>query len=582
MPDRRDSAYADAQRQRIAQFFVLFSVIVGALVMRLAWWQLWPHPGYQPHDPDQQDPSERIAAIRGAIMDANGHPIVVSSYSYNVWVRPVQIEPEQQVPLAELLSEVLVLPYETVMNKLRTPTGSRRFLKGAGLPEKWRTLESKAIGDPETDEDDIDLTVLDYEDGYLRVCPDGDLAGVVLGFVNLEGESSYGLEQYYDKALRGQDGTLISLRGPHSESLMALTQGYRPPADGANLVLTLDRNVQYEAEQILQRAVREYGAEGGGLVIMEADTGAILALVDYPGYRPDTYWNYSDTRHRNDIVTSAYEPGSVIKPLTLAAALDAGVIEPTDTYNDRGGVEIGGRYLQNSDGRAHGLSTMTELLAYSLNAGAVHVAKELGAPRLYETFQRFGFGENTGIDLAGEQAGRLKVPGEEDWTASDLGTNSYGQGMSTTPIQVLVAYGALANEGLRMRPYLVGKELYPDRAIRHEPQSAVRVVSQDVAQEITAMMADAVEMGMQKAKVRGYRMAGKSGTANIPEPDGQGYSDKVIASFVGYGPLPDPRFVVLVKIDRPEGEAWGADVAAPPFAEMFAYLFDYYGIRPVD
>lgn len=584
MSENLNSSYVAGQRRRIAQFFVILLVVVGILVGRMAWWQLWPHPEYQPYDPGHQDPWETTPAVRGTIMDANGHPLVISTYSYDLWVLPMKVDITQREGLGRLLSEVLGLPYGNVMDTLHSNVARRQFLRGRVSTEDWQVLEERAQGDPETDKDDIDLGALERVGGFLRICPDGELAGVVIGFVNLEGESSYGIEHYYDKALRGQEGRLLCLRGPNREELMALSQGYRPPLDGANLVLTLDRNVQYEAERILRQAVRAHEAESGGLVVMEAKTGAIVAMADYPTYRPDRYWEVEDATHRNDVVTSAYEPGSVVKSLTLAAALDAGVIEPTDTYVDEGGIEMGGRYLQNADKRAHGTTTMTELLAKSLNVGAVHVAKELGAPRFYEAFRNFGFGEVTGVDLAGEQGGKLRVPDDGEWTQSDLGTNSYGQGISTTPIQVVAAYGALANGGVRMRPYVVAEQRYITTTERYVPHPVMQVVSEETAEEITEMLADAVEMEMHAAMVPGYRVAGKSGTANIRDDQGgQGYSEEeVVPSFIGYGPLPDPRYVVLVKLHRTPTGNTGLAAAAPAFAEMCEYLFDYYGIQPTE
>jgi len=394
-----------------------------------------------------------------------------------------------------------------------------------------------------------------------------------------DGEAQYGIEQYWDAELSGVDGSWRGVSDLWGRQILVDESGYEPAQDGADLVLTLDRNIQRRAEQILTATVEDHGAVDGMLIVLDPRTGAICAMADYPGYSPERYWEVASAdTYVNGAISSQYEPGSVFKPLTLAAALEARVIRSTDTYDDRGEIIVGGHRIYNSDLRPHGITTMTELLAYSRNVGAAHVASLLGPTRFYETIRKFGFSEITGVDLWGEASGVMRVPGNKYWSMSDLGANAYGQGLSATPLQVAVAYGALANHGVLLRPYIVAEERYADHTEVRRPVTVRRVVSAAVADELTEMLADAVELGMPTAVVRGYRLAGKSGTAGIGE---EGYAgDDTIVSFVGYGPLPDPQFVILARFDKPTQGRWAEEVAAPAFAEMAKYLIDYYGIPP--
>jgi cell division protein FtsI (penicillin-binding protein 3) len=281
----------------------------------------------------------------------------------------------------------------------------------------------------------------------------------------------------------------------------------------------------------------------------------------------------------NTSISAIYEPGSVLKPLTLAAAMESNVIRASDTYDDRGYIVVGGRRILNSDRRSHGVCTMGDILSKSLNVGAAHVAVQLGPTRYYEMMRRFGLGEITGIDLAYEAAGIMRVPGDSDWHMSDLGANSYGQGISLTPIQVVSAYTALANDGQLMQPHVVSSIRSGGASTVVDPIPLRQVISEDVADTITQMLVEAIEKGIKLAIVPGYRFAGKSGTAGIPDQEGYQAED-IIASFVGYGPVPNPRFVILVKFDRPREGYWGMEVAAPEFRKVAQFLLDYYGIPP--
>lgn len=469
--------------------------------------------------------------------------------------------------LARLLSEVLGEPL-TDMTATLAASRNQRHMLSVGVPaaqcEGIRALQSD---------------ILTTELGFQRIYPDAPLASHVLGFVNFAGDPQYGLEFYYEGQLRGKDGAWQGVNDPSGDRLLAELGGYRAAIDGTDLILTLDRNVQNEAEKVLREAVVSSGAESGNLIVLEPATGAIIAMANSPTYDPARFWEVNLDTLRNNATGAVYEPGSVIKPITIAAALDARVIHPDTTYTDTGSIVVGDQEVRNADLRAHGETTMTELLAYSLNVGAAHVASSLGPARFYEMFKRFGFSDPTGIDLTAEERGIMRVPGQEDWHLSDLGRNSYGQGMSVTPLQVAAAFGALANDGVMRRPHIVAAVRDGDGTRVVEDTWGRQVVSADVARQVTAMLVDAVPMGMSAALVPGYRIAGKSGTSQVVR-DGTYIPDYYIGSFVGYGPIPDPRYVVMVKLDGLGEGQWGGQEAGPAFVEMFKYLMDYTGVAP--
>lgn len=541
------------------------------VVGRLVWWQLFPHPDLRLYGEPGTAGAQTILAIRGNIRDCNGHYLAVSTIGYKVGVSPDLLTKDERGSLAPQVAELLGLEQDRVRDALGTrgqPYVSLETSKFYPYTQAHRLAALSPVA-------------FVLEPKYVREYPDGALAASVLGFLSAwGGKGNYGVEQFYEDVLRGADGTWEGLDDAWGVQISLNADGYKAPRHGADLILTLDRNVQAMAEAILQEGIEQNKASAGNIVVLDPKTGAILAMANWPTYSPREYGLVQDKDQYVNTATSwAYEPGSVFKPLTLAAALEARMIRPTDSYDDRGEIVVGNQRILNSDKKAHGRTTMTELLAYSRNVGAAHVATLLGPTRFFEMIRRFGFSEITGVDLALEVPGSMRVPGSSLWHMSDLGTNSFGQGILATPLQVVAAYGALANRGNLMRPYIVAQVVRDDRSTAHKPIRVRRVISEESAQQITQLMADAVEMALPEPLVPGYRFAAKSGTSQIPEQEG--YQDKdVVASFVGYGPLPDPRFVILVKYDKPREGYWGSEVAAPAFSKMAEYLVHYYGIAP--
>ncbi len=418
----------------------------------------------------------------------------------------------------------------------------------------------------------VDLTPI-----ALRFYPSGALAAQVLGFVadSYEGQVGYfGVEGFYNEYLAGR---------PVQGTQRAVPLEVEPdpiPDQGADLYLTLDRDIQYLVETTLADAVNLYGPSGGTIIVMDPKTGAILGMSSWPTFDPNTYAQNPPGDPENPAVSGQYEPGSTFKVLTMAAALDAGTVIPQTPFMDTGVVEVGGVFIRNWDGGAWGPVDMTGCMTHSLNVCLASIATWMGPTTFYNYLTAFGIGHPTHVDLAAEAAGHLKRPGDPDWYDSELGTNAFGHGVAVTPLQLITAISAVANDGEMMVPHM----LYhlQDGAVVHttEPQVLGRPIKPETARTLSQMLAHSLEAGEgDQALVPGYRIAGKTGTAQIPVPGGYDPTQS-IASFIGWGPVDDPQFIVLVKLDRPTASIWGSETAAPVFAALVKRLVVLLEIPP--
>jgi cell division protein FtsI/penicillin-binding protein 2 len=390
----------------------------------------------------------------------------------------------------------------------------------------------------------------------------------------------YGVEGFYESYLRQRDGVgLTSKTTTPVSSLSADVRRYLPSVAGRDLILTIDRNVQWIAEEELARALELYKAQAGTIIVMEPKTGEVLAMANAPTFDPNAFIESDPAALQNPAVSAQYEPGSVFKIITAAAALDSGVVTPTQKLTDTGSIAVGQRVILNSDRAGHGQVDMTEALARSLNVITAQWSLLMGHRQFYQYIERFGFGKVTEIDLAGEVYGLTKKPGTLDWSLSDLGTNSFGQGLAVTPIQMANAVASIANGGKLMRPYVVKARVLDGAVQVTEPTVLGTTVRPEIAKELTEILVRVVEEGNQAAGVSGYRIAGKSGTAQIPTKEGY-TEDDTIVTFVGYAPADDPQFVILVKLERPDASIWAGYTAAPTFAQVARRLFYYYNIPP--
>jgi cell division protein FtsI/penicillin-binding protein 2 len=418
-----------------------------------------------------------------------------------------------------------------------------------------------------------------------RIYPLAGLVSHVIGIVNDTDDGFYGIEGFYNSVLKGITGTVQIEIGPMGDDLPRPPKVLRPPVPGTSLVLTLDLDIQYIAEQELKKAMKSSKAESGTIIVMDPRTGGLLAAVSLPTYDPNQFAGVDPGLLRDPTVSSMWEPGSILKIITWVAGLDSGTITPETTVYDEGKVEVGGRIIENSDRLAHGEVSMTGALARSLNTVAAYVSTSMGKDQFYNYLRRFGYGRLTGVDLASEGPGRLKLPGDSDWFPSELGTNSFGQGIAVTPMQMITAIAAVANEGILMKPFIVQQRVSKDGTSGQstvttvEPEMVRKAVSKEAAATITDMLVAAVERQAPAAQVPGYRIAGKTGTAQIPTALGYHPTDTIV-SFVGYTPADDPQFIVLVKLDRPKTSRWAAQTAAPAFGSLTQRLLAYKQIPP--
>lgn len=505
----------------------------------------------------------RLAAARGIIYDRGMQALAVNTLEYRVGVSPNLVSNPRQ--LATQLAALLNLDELDTFEKLSTnrPYVLLAARVNAEIGHQVAELRKQ-------------IPAINIEPIARRSYPQGTLAAQVVGFVGGDLKGYYGVEGFYQEQLAGRE------RDERVSNIPFDLPRDREEDHGGNIVLTIDRDVQFLAESELQKAIAESGSRSGTIIIMNPRNGDILAMASYPSFDPNTYFAVDDASLLiNPAISQQYEPGSVMKVLTIAAALEKGTITPQDTYVDQGSIEIGGRRIENWDRQAHGVVSMTQVLVQSLNVGAATVSLKMGPSDFYSMFRAFGIGRPTGIDLQGEASGTLHIPGDEDWSESNLGTNSFGQGVAVTPLQMLTAISAIANDGLMMQPHVVRQIIDGNTVQTSQPSALGRPISAETARIVTNMMVAVVRDGLDgNASVPGYTIAGKTGTAEIPSP--VGYEPGVsIVSFVGFLPADDPQISVLIKLDRPSGY-WGSQVAAPVFRRLAERLVILLKIPPDD
>lgn len=503
---------------------------------------------------------------RGRILDRDGELLVANDVQYEISAAPNAVwnVKETAAALSTLLN-MSVGDLEAALRSDKAYVLIARPVEARLGDEIKKLLDERAISG-------ITVTPL-----AKREYPGVSLAAQVLGFVgyNAQGRQVgyFGVEGFYNELLAGR-----SVQG--IQQLVPFAAEPDPVVDqGADLYLTIDRDIQFLVEGVLASAIQQYGAEGGSIIVSNPRTGEILAMASFPTYDPNHYATNPPADPMNPAVSAQYEPGSTFKVLTMAAALDSGLVKPDTPFVDTGFIEVGAAPIRNWDGGAWGATDMVGCLRHSLNVCMATLSTQMGPQTFYNYLAAFGIGHRTNVDLAAEAPGRLKRPGDPDWFESDLGTNSFGQGVAVTPIQLVAAVSALANDGVIMQPHVLKRVENNGRTHATQPQVLGRPIRPETAHLLSEMLAKSLEGEAKNVKVPGYRIAGKTGTAQIPIPGGYDRT-RTIASFIGWGPVDDPQFIVLVKLDKPTASLWGSETAAPVFSQLVQRLVVLMQIPP--
>ena len=566
-------------KTRLTGLIIVLSMAMIAIMLRTMQVQVLAQSGdYAAQLNLQQMRRQGLLGARGTIFDRSGNVLAVSHYAYLLRVQTKEIT--DTLGVANIVTSVMQRePVEIVNSRIEaivrdsqqtTPTLSSVLYSGVSPTLTHQILRAM------TERGLAGLTTDDY---WARTYPQGKLAGNVLGFVNLQPKGYSGVEGYYNQSLDAEPGKVTAI-GHMNLTGITLTQA------GADLVLTLDMSLQRYIEDRLAQAMQEYSPKGGSIIVMDTQTGAILALASSPGYDPNRALevaNQPGAKLFDPAITSLYEPGSVIKVLTVAGALDHGTVTTQTKFQDEVKLNVGGKFIYNSDRRGHGEVDLEEMLHLSLNVVAAKIAKQMGPENFYDTFRKFGMGAKTGVDLAGEQDGILRTPANLRWSNSDLATNSYGQGMSATPLQVLAAVNAIANDGVLVQPFMVQqwRQANGNQTIitNRQPVKVQQVIKPETAKTLRAVMQAATRRATKNALFAGYSLAGKTGTADWRDETNK-LQDTTIVTYVGMIPAEQPRITILVKFDQPKTSRWAADTTVPVFHDVAERAVKDLGIPP--
>lgn len=567
---------------RIYFLFLFFFLLGAAVIGRLFYLQVKKYDYFNELAARQHINEMVLEAKRGKVFFSDGFNVLAGNQgTEKIAVAPREVKDFQR--LAEILAKIFKKKEEEIFKKISNKNDP--WIEIGEVPfEKAEAL--------------YNFEGVYFESDFKRYYPQGEIASHVISFCNFEKEGQYGIEEYYDEKLRGQDGFWRGVVDAKGEKILSPFNRVQDPIDGVDLVLTLDFNIQVFIEKKLKEMIEKYEARGGTIIVVQPKTGEILGMASLShisslqNFNPNKYNLVKKEEvdvFKNPAISIPYEPGSIFKPITMAGALEENVVSPQTTYIDKGQVKIGNFTIKNADLKAHGEQTMTEVLEFSLNTGAVFVQQKLGSAKFTEYVQKFGFGKATGIDLAGEAIGSIDniLNPQSQKKLIEYANASFGQGISATPLQIVRAFSAIANGGEMVKPFIVKKIIFPDGKVEEiQPQFQGNVILPETASRTTAMMVSAVKNGYgKKAGVEGYLIAGKTGTAQAPWAyfgvQKKGYSDKTIQSFINFAPAFKPEFILFLKMDgQTKGPRFSADSLAPIAKEINQHLFTYFGISP--
>lgn len=568
---RRRAGAPNKRSARTGRFTSLLAILAcGLLVVvgRLVYVHAIVGPAYAASAAEQRTRDIVLPPDRGFILDREGEVLAESMEACTIYAVPSAITDKPQT--AAVLARVLGGKESDYLAKLNRDT---TFVYIARKADVARAESLRALG----------IEGLGFIEDTRRVYPSNELACQVLGFVSVDDEGLSGLELFYDDLLSGTPGRLIGEWGEDGRPIPGGVTQAVEPVDGHDLVLTVDKDIQYQAQMMLGETVEEWGAKAGSVLVMDPRNGEILAMASVPAFNPNAFGSADPNAYRNRPVVDTYEPGSTAKAMTASAVIDAGIFTPDSVIELPPTLKVGGRTIHDAHTRPTTVEwTLTEIVTHSSNVGAAKVAIELGGDRLYDYFSRFGLTEKTGVDFPGEVKGWL--PPTDQWSGSSIGTIPFGQGLSVTPLQLARAFAVIANGGELVTPHFLKAVpeapdidvAWPTRSAGIDPKTceAMRAVLTDVVNEGTA----------RRAAVPGYQVAGKTGTAQKARTDGRpGYAPgKYVASFSGFIPASDPRVLIVITLDEPTKSIYGGTVAAPMFSRLAAYCVEHLKIPPGD
>jgi len=552
-------------RVRIVMIGTVFGLLFLTVVGRAFYLQILQHENLVKRADKQHQHRVDLTPARGSILDCNGTTLAESIHMDSCYAEPRRIKDVDGT--AGVLAPILGIPKNELVTKLSV---NKSFI--------W--IERCLAPDVATRVRNMRLPGIGFVAESKRFYPNMEIAAHVIGFTGRDPNGLDGIELKYDSTILGNTGYMITERDALGRNIGIMNTVIKDSSPGRSVVLTLDKTIQFIAEKELAKAVTESNAKGGMALVMESDTGRVLAMANYPTFNPNAISHYSVAQLRNHVVADSFEPGSTFKIFTIAAAIDSGTIKATDMYNcENGTYRIADRTIH--DDHPHSRLTVSEIMKYSSNIGSAKIGFKMGEEKLSTYLRNFGFGGRTGIDLPGESPGNLK----RHWYGIDLATISFGQGVSLSTVQLVSALSAVANGGNLMKPYLVEQILDDSGTVvqKFEPQLVRRVISPETAQKITKMMETVTGDGGTgtKAALDGFRVAGKTGTAQKVDPVTHTYSPtKRIGSFVGFVPADKPKLTIAIIIDEPQGVKYGGVVAAPAFRSIAQNALAYLKIQP--
>ncbi|MFH1175222.1 MAG: penicillin-binding protein 2 [bacterium] len=613
--------------------FIFFIEILGliALVSRLAYLQVFKFPQFKTAAEDQRKLFREISPKRGKIFvsDINNDffSVAVNKKSFLFYIVPKEIKEkddfiEKIAPILAVEERRADQELQMAMSRVEAQEkddekeklvrlGNENLENIAGLKDEGgggekdenffleeakkmlkRRLENmndpyEAVSDNISEEAveeirGLKLAGVYFTSFYKRYYPEQEFAAEILGFMGYKDDKitgRYGVEESLNEELEGRSGSILGEKDSQGRLVAIGEKKLNPVQDGCDIYLTIDRNVQYKAQEILKEAAEEYKIKSGSVIVMDPKTGRILAMADWPTFNPNYYGRFDLEGLQNGAIQKLYEPGSILKIITVAAAMNENKISPNSIFEDKGFVEIGGKIIKNSDPKPQGVVSIVEVLEKSLNTGAIFAQQQIAEEIFLDYIRKFNLDKKTGVELLGEAVGNIRSLEERPYNAVNYASASFGQGVALTSLEISSAVCAIANKGMMMKPYIIEKIEKNGQKIITDPKETGQAVSPATALKIGAMMVNVVKNGSGSgAMVDGYNVAGKTGTAQIAE-DGK-YTDRSIHSFVGFAPLEDPVFSVFVRLDDPEGFRFSSATAAPTFGKIAKFLLEYYAIPP--